>query len=743
MSEENTEERSPEQQEQDFWTKEVERSEGHFRDWWVAGDKLMRLYRKQSSENSGKRKFAMLWANTEVLKPSIYAQAPNPQVSRRFKDKDPVGRTAAELLERACSFEVERRDLNSVLRHVRDDLLLPGRGQAWVRYEAQVDEAGNLVDEYACPEYLHRKQFIHGPARTWHEVPWVAKISFLSKGQGKKRFGKKWRDDFPTESQTDSKTNRGSDDPNKGTTGKVKVYEIWDKSTRQVIFFIKGTEALLDKGPPPLNFDNFWPCPPPVFSTITNDSLIPVPDYKYYQDQAEEIDDLTQRIASLTDALKLVGFYPLGAEGGVSQALEKALDPNVENRLIGVPSWAAFSERGGGKAIEWLPVREVAETLRGCVELRTQLIQDVYQITGLSDILRGSTNADETATAQSLKAQWGSVRIRERQKEMARFARDLVGLMCEIIAEHYDPQRIAQMANMVPEQPPVQAPQAPMQPGMPAPPDPAMVKYQQETAKLQAAFALLRDERLRGFRIDIETDSTIQPDEDAEKQRRVEFVTAVGDVFQKAIPVAQTVPETLPMLAETLLFVARGFRAGRTLEDTIEQAMDSLKAKVQQPQPNPEAEKAKAEAAYKEKELATNAETERTRLANEQAKFTAENATKERQLTLDFQHKEKALAFDAFVKLQQLESQNALDQRKMASEEAKAVQQQTQKADTEAKSGAFAMKGAEHVAKALAEVAVSIKEIGQAVLQDKAEDRAERSKPKSVTTPDGRVYSLS
>ena len=92
----------------------------------------MRLYRKQAGQDSGKRNFSMLWANTEVLKPSIYAGPCSPGVAP-LQDKDPVGRTAAELLERSATFEVERRDLDACLHHVRDDLLLPGRGVAWVR----------------------------------------------------------------------------------------------------------------------------------------------------------------------------------------------------------------------------------------------------------------------------------------------------------------------------------------------------------------------------------------------------------------------------------------------------------------------------------------------------------------------------------------------------------------------------------------------------------------------------------
>ena len=35
---------------------------------------------------------------------------------------------------------------------------------------------------------------------------------------------------------------------------------------------------------------------------------------------------------------------------------------------------------------------------------------------------------------------------------------------------------------------------------------------------------LLRDQRLRPFALDIETDSTIQPDEDAQKQRNMEML---------------------------------------------------------------------------------------------------------------------------------------------------------------------------------------------------------------------------
>jgi hypothetical protein len=55
---------------------------------------------------------------------------------------------------------------------------------------------------------------------------------------------------------------------------------------------------------------------------------------------------------------------------------------------------------------------------------------------------------------------------------------------------------------------------------------------------------LLRAEKLRPFILDIETDSTIAPDENAAKQRATEFVTAVGGYLKNAMPLAETMPQS-------------------------------------------------------------------------------------------------------------------------------------------------------------------------------------------------------
>jgi len=125
---------------------------------------------------------------------------------------------------------------------------------------------------------------------------------------------------------------------------------------------------------------------------------------------------------------------------------------------------------------------------------------------------------------------------------------------------------------------------------------------QQAAQRIQQAIQLIRDERFRGFRVDIEVDSTIYGDAAQEKGDRTEFISEVTKYLQTSMAMAAQVPEILPLLGKLLQFGVRGFRVGRDLESTIEEFCDSAVkiAKQKQAQaaaqPNPEQIKANAEA---------------------------------------------------------------------------------------------------------------------------------------------------
>lgn len=666
------------------WLDEIARSEGYQSKYLKRAKKISEIYAEQArdTEDIGNRsrQFALLWANQEVLRPAVYARQPQPVVRRRFADRDPVGRAVSDVAERCVTSIFDRSDVDNTLRSVRDDFLLVGRGTTWVRYEPTM--AQETLEEGKEPEevlkgetlvydYVHWSDLVHPKARRWKDLPWLGRRVFLTDDAGEKRFGAELWAKVKVKQAADQKGQDAQTTPGTAPKDQVCTYEIWSRADRKVLWLAKGfDEAFLDEQPPLYNLQEFYPCPRPAYATLLTDSLIPIPDYVYYQDQAEEINDLTKRIGALSDALKLVGFYPAGAEGEVAGMIETALSPESGNRMIPVPSWAAFAEGGGAKGlVQWLPIEAVINTINACVLLRRQLIDDVFQITGLSDILRGETQAAETATAQSIKAQWGGIRIRDRQQELQRFARDLVRISGEIVAELFQPETLwemsglkfptqaekaqvaqlvqqhAQMAAQPPGMPPGppqpgQPPQAPQQPA--PPPIPPQAKKVLESPTQEEIVDLLRNDRLRSYRVDIETDSTVEADEQAEKASRNEFLTAVGGFIQQALPVAQQVPEFVPALGEMLMFTVRGYRAGRQLEDVIEQSVQALTEKASAPQPpQPDPKMVEAQAAIERDNARTQAD-----IADQQTRTQADLAEKQARLQMDAQDKAARLDMD-------------------------------------------------------------------------------------------------
>lgn len=565
---------------------------------------------KALADASGDREFKMFWANLEVLKPSIYARPPIPVVVPRFKDRRAINRVASDLLERCLVVACDREDINSVMIGVRDDLAVNSRGAAWVRYVANGDEESKFSEKVAL-DHLDRRDFLHDPARSWREVDWVARGSWLNAEAGQKRFKDKWRGVQYQQGKDKSDEYVGEK--------KARVWEIWHKGQNKVVWVSPGLEKVLDEKPPFLELEGFFPCPKPAFGTLQRRTTIPIPDFIQYKDQIEEINILTARISALSEGLRLKGFYAAGAED-LSTAIERAMKSTAHDILIPVANFAGLGGAGMKDSLVWMPLKEIGETIQGCVLLRKQLIDDVYQITGMSDIMRGSTDPNETLGAQELKSQYGSIRIREKQGALVAFARDLSRIMGEIMAENFQPETLVSMSQLqIPSQQEVdgqiqaiiqKAEEAAMSPEaqMAAQQNPQLIEQAKEQAKqeivklqetvtIEKLVELMRDQRLRPFILDIETDSTIQPNEDAEKQRRNEFIQGVGGFIQQAGPMVAQIPASGPLVAECLKFVASAFRAGRSLDSAIDDFADQIAQMAQQPKgPSPEEVKAKADA---------------------------------------------------------------------------------------------------------------------------------------------------
>lgn len=579
-----------------YWHEQIDAAKKVFEDWDKRGKKVIKRYRDERKLNEGlKSKFNILWSNIQVLFPSLYGELAKPQVSRRYMDADPVGRLASTILERTIEYEVEQfGDYHDAMTNVVEDRLLPGRGTAWIRYEAVivqdqvppvegqgVENDGQITNTeemtveriesaHSPIDYVYWQDFLHSPARTWAEVWWVARAVYMTREEGIERFGAKFKmvGLSADNADADSKASIGTKSTFKK---KAKIYEIWDKRTAKVCWIAEGYDKALDEKDDFLHLQDFFPCPKPLLATTTNGSMIPVPDYTEYQDQAEELDTLTNRISMLTKAIKVVGVF-----NGEFKELTRLLSEGVDNMLFPVTNWAALSEKGGLKgAIDLLDLTTQLEALRALYEAREAAKQTIYEIIGISDIMRGTSKAEETLGAQQLKANFGSIRLKSSQADVARFASDLFRLKAQIICQFYPGPLIIEMSGIT------------------------RTDDGQNQELLQAAVALLQNGNLRDFQINVQSDTLAQIDDAQEKQGATEVLGVISKFLEQALPMVSQAPETLLMASEMLLFVVRRFRAGRDLEGAIEKAMKMLEQKAAHaaanPQPTPEEKKIQAQ----------------------------------------------------------------------------------------------------------------------------------------------------
>lgn len=641
-----------------FWCEQISIYEKGFQKWEARGKKIVKRYKNKRNEgesdtDSDNRPstFNILWSNVQTLAPALYAKNPVPNVDRRFEDDDKLGTTTARVLERATTYFIDTELFDSVMQQCVRDRLLPGRGVAWVRYVFE-DESGTaeITDdvikgsegeitpqqsytEDTVVDYVHWQDFGHTWARTWEEVRGVWRIVYMSRDEMKKRGFKDWKT-IPLE-----KTNEDSEE--KQGQSKAKIYEIWDKVKKEALWIHKGMESEQDKRSDPLGLKDFFPCPKPLYATLGNDNLIPTADYDQYVTQARELDDLTARISSIQKALKVVGVYDSSAE-----ALGRILSEGIENTMIPVEQWAIFGEKGGLKGVtDFFPLEMVATTLVQLYEVRNVVKQDLYEITGISDIIRGATDAGETATAQEIKGRFATLRLDNMQKDVARFSRDLVRITAEIIAEHFSIGTIKEISgikllnNAEKQQIQMQQQQMAMQAqqtGQEPPPVPDEIQELLEEPTWEEVEALLKDDIQRCFRISIETDSTIKQDQEAERIARTEMVGQVGAYLEKA---AMLPPALQPLAAELLQFGIKGFKISRELETTFDLTMKKIrKAAEMPPPPDPEQIKAQMEQQKTQAEM--------------------QNDEQQRQLERDKMAQEKYLADQNF----------ALEQEKMGHE---------------------------------------------------------------------------
>jgi len=604
-----------------------------FKRWEGRSEKIIKRYRDDRTQTTSQSHYNILWANVQTLKAATFSRMPKPDVSRRFKDNDPVARVASLLIERALDFEITHsNDFHSTLTAAVYDRFLGGRGVAWIRYEPVIettetesmesisedDLESETEEEYIKTEstpvdYVHWKDFGHEVARQWDEVTCVWRKVYMTRGMLRDRFPEEKFGDLADRIPLDSSPDDQKMKQTEGVGKRALIVELWDKESKKVCWISMSLGKTLDEVDDPLELEDFWPCPRPLYATITNESLVPVPDYTLYQDQANELDVLADRIKGLIDALKVRGVYDAS-----TPELARLFTEGDNNSLIPIKNFSAFAEKSGLRgSIDIVDITPIANALNNAYQAMGQVKQQIYDITGISDIIRGASNANETATAQQIKGQYATLRLKVFQDDVAMFASEILKIKAQIICQHFQPETILKIGG---------------------------AENLSETDKqmIPQALELIKNNATRTFRIEVATDSMLYADEQQEKADRIEFMTATSGFVEKAVQAAQVAPQLVPLMMDLLKFGVTGFRVGRTLEGEFDNLADQMKqaqakkdANPQPQQPTPEMMKAQAEqqkaqmdAQMKQMEMQAEAQREAQRLEYDRWKTEMDNQTK-------------------------------------------------------------------------------------------------------------------
>lgn len=565
--------------------------------------------------------FNILHSNVETIVPSIYNSPGAPDIRPRHNARDPISKVVSDIIERAILVQIDDSRMDAEVEQVAQDAFLAGRGILRLKFDADVADVPvmgmfgpemvqQVTGERVLFEVVPWCDYREGAAKRWSDVPWVAYRHYLTQ-EDMERIDDDELRDLQADPALDEKP---SDD--------VPVWEIWCKSSRRVYFITADTAKVLKIEDDPLGLKGFFPQPQPVQPITATNSRKPVCPYTIYKALAEELDRITRRINKILAGLKVRGIVLTD-----SADLERLAEAG-DNELVAAGNMENLIAAGGiDRAIMWWPLQTAIAVLRELYQQREQVKQSIYEITGISDIIRGQSAASETATAQQIKTQWGSLRIRKMQRAIERLVRDTFVLTAEIISLHFTPQTLQKMTG-------IQIPPEAM-PMMQAPMD--------------------------HFRIDVESDSTVRADLTRSRGELAEFLQGTASFFNTMAPVVAQAPQAAGPIVEMYSSFARQFNLGKSAEDALEQFVEMAKQAASQPRPNPEAEAKQADMQAKAQEMQARMQLEMAKLRADTQRAQMDVQLKGAELQLKRQElglKEATAEVDAAAKMVEIEMED-------------------------------------------------------------------------------------
>jgi hypothetical protein len=508
---------------QQLWLNRIKLEQRAHKDFRDRSEIVEEVYKRDSNQELY---VPLFWQVVSVEHSGVYSNQPVPDVRPRNDPQNPIMREVSQILERGLAYCTDQASFDNNMNRVVDDYLAIGLGVPRVKVDSVIeeeqyeepimgmgmvgmDQTGNpMMGAIEVGVETRTEEVTKDQSINWVYVPWNCfgwepcnnwkdcDFIYFRHPMTQKQIRKRWDRDVSASSDTMVQQK----DPKIPKT--YDVYEIWDKTNREVLFIAAGESEPLEVIPDPLELKGFYPIPAPMLMNLGSDSLIPQSDYDYIEAYDVEINRLQIRRMGILEQIRATGAYDSGmAELGDMMENDDGEYTPVANLMQRIQS-------AGGKdgVIYHLPMQEKSIVLQTLTEQIQFVRSQVDEVLGISDIVRGVTAASETATAQEIKGRWVGVRLTRKRECVQYTIREMMRIMAQLLGSHITPENLKRMTQMnVSEQ----------------------------------ALQILQDDVLMQFAVDIETDSTVAKDEFREMQTKQEMLNGVAQYSQSVLPMVQ------------------------------------------------------------------------------------------------------------------------------------------------------------------------------------------------------------
>lgn len=533
------------------WVNKITVAEKQYEKYYNLVRETREFYKDNAGSSKTEGRYNIFWSGVETQKPFLYFRQPKPYIERANPSAGEAQKLACRILSRALAWNLQQFDFDSVVKYARNDFLISGCGILWEHYEPEFAEFPDACDptrkielktgEKVVSQYVNPEHFIADCDKVgiWEDVSWVARKIYMSKQEAVDAFGEAACVELVREGEKDYRSRE------------ICVYEIWDKISRRVYWLAKEKRGdFLKVCDNPLKTEGFFPCPKPIFATLTNDSIIPIPDYSLIKELLNELNGINTRMKLTMQALKVSGAYD-----NSFPELANILSKDVT--LVAAKDFERLKDAGGLRGIiDFVPIEQYVSALEQLAARRQDIIARIYDITGVSDIMRGTSDAAETATAVNQKTNFGTLRNQDRQNDMQRFICDVFRLKAEIICELFSVDTLMSFLTA------------------------------EEAADAQvarAAVRVLKDDKMRGMVLHVESDNVFNLS--AENNELQNGIKVINEMINTALPAVSQQPLLLPLYRQMIGAVCGSLPKGRIFETVLEKVFNDITADLNRPEP--------------------------------------------------------------------------------------------------------------------------------------------------------------